>query len=263
MKTKFVILLAVLCFFSCRKDELIITEYIEVKVDKNEELSMHIKEPMLILDGNIFKFNADNKTVVEIDLGKKPKIGINQPVRVILPFGFCDDKTLKCNGNLSMNLTSFSVVDQLVKGEITGKIYIDGNLEDILLSFSVTLNDDYQTISGRIWYDINRNNIHDVSENGINGLCIRSQANGMELDKKISSEKPFSASVDGYFELKASTKYTNDISIDLPPIGLIFVEKNGGTNPLLNSHFDANGQILGLVVTKGDKIVINAGLRPE
>ena len=264
MKTKFVILLTVLGLSSCRKDELIITEYIDVKVEQNDEMSMQIKNPQLILVGNILKFNAENNTVIEIDLGtQKPKIGLNQPVRVSLPFGFCDDKTLPCKGNISMNLNSFSQVDEIVKGEIIGKLYLDNQWLDIIMSFNVLLNDEYQTISGQIWYDLNKDNLLDLSENGINGLCIQSKANGVELDRKISAEKPFSASVDGYFELKASTKYANDIIIDLPPLGLVFVDKNSGSNPLINSHFDANGQINGLVVHKGDKIVINAGLRPQ
>ena len=264
MKTKIVILLAFLGFFSCRKDELIITEYIDVKVEQNDEMSMQIKDPQLILDGNILKFYAEDKTVIEIDLGlNKPKLGINQPVRVILPFGFCDDKTLPCKGNISMNLNSFSQVDEIVKGDISGKLFINNQWQDIRVSFNVSLNDEYQTISGQIWYDLNKNNLLDPSENGINGIRIKSKANGIELDRKISAEKPFSAPVDGYFELKASTKYANDIIIDLPPLGLVFVDKNSGSNPLVNSHFDANGQINGLVVNKGDKIVINAGLRPE
>ncbi len=264
MKTKFVILLTVLGFFSCRKDELIITEYIDVKVDQNDEMSMQIKNPQLILDGNLFKFNTENNTVIEIDLGtNEPKLGLNQPVRLSLPFGFCDDKTLPCKGNISMTLTSLGQVDEIVKGEITGKLYMDNQWQDIRLSFNVSLNDEYQKISGQIWYDINKNNLLDSNENGINGLRIQSKANGMELDRKISGIKPFSTFVDGYFELKASTKYANDIIIDLPSIGLVFVDKNIGSNSLINSHFDPNGQINGLVVNKGDKIVINAGLRPE
>jgi hypothetical protein len=264
MKTKFVILLTVLGFFSCRKDELIISEYIDVKVDQNDEMSMQIKDPQLILDGNLFKFNTENNTVIEIDLGSnEPKLGLNQPVRLSLPFGFCDDKTLPCKGNISMTLTSLGQVDEIVKGEITGKLYIDNQWQDIRMSFNVSLNDEYQTVSGRIWYDTNKNNILDLNENGINGLMIQSKANGIKLDKKASGKKPFSASVDGYFELKASTKYANDIIIDLPLIGLVFVDKNIGSNSLINSHFDPNGQINGLVVNKGDKIVINAGLRPE
>lgn len=264
MKTKFVTLLAVLGFFSCRKDELIISEYIDVKVDQHDDMSMQIKDPRLILDGNVLKLIAEDKTIIEIDLGlEKPKIGFNQPVRVILPFGFCDDKTSPCKGNISMNLTSFGQVGEIVKGEITGKIYIDDQWKDITISFNVSLNDEYQKISGQIWFDINKNNLLDVNENGINGLTIQSKVNGMQLDKKISAKKPHSVSVDGYFELKTSTKYANDIIIDLPPLGLVFVEKNFGSNPLLNSHFDSNGQINGLIVIKGDKVVINAGLRPE
>jgi hypothetical protein len=34
-----------------------------------------------------------------------------------------------------------------------------------------------------------------------------------------------------------------------------------GNNPLIDSDFDTNGQIKGLVVNRGEKIVINAGLR--
>jgi hypothetical protein len=195
----------------------------------------------------------------------EPKLGLNQPVRLSLPFGFCDDKNLPCKGNISMTLTSLGQIDEIVKGEIIGKLFIDNQWQDIRLSFNVFLNDEYQKISGRIWYDTNKNNILDLNENGINGLMIQSKANGIKLDKKASGKKSQSlyASVDGYFELKASTKYANDIIIDLPPIGLVFVDKNIGSNPLINSHFDPNGQINGLVVKKGDKIVINAGLRPE
>lgn len=264
MKTKFVILLTALVFFSCRKDELIITEYIDVKVDKSDEMSMQIKDPQLILDGNLFKFNTENNNVIEVDLGSnEPKIGLNQPVRLSLPFGFCNDKTLPCKGNISMTLTSLGQVNEIVKGEIKGKLYIDNKWQEIVMSFNVLLSDEYQKIYGQIWYDSNKNHLLDLNENGINGLMIKSNANGKEIDSKISDRKPFSATLDGYFELKASTKYANDIVINLPPIGLAFVDKNIGSNPLINSHFDPNGQINGLAVNKGDKIVINAGLRQK
>lgn len=264
MELRFIVLLIVIGLFACRKDEVTIKEHVGVTVIYKEDVFMQIKDPQLILIENSLKFINEGDTIFIIDLGDNPlKIGYNQPVRVKLPFGYCDDKNFHCTENISMNISSYSKIDELVTGEIVGKLYIEDKLQDVEIRFNVPLTDEFQKICGRIWYDLNKNNLLDHDENGINGMTVEIKANGIQIDRKYTGPKSFQPFIDGYFELNASTKYTNDVIINIPQIGFIMVEPTSGNGSLAGSAFDQNGQILGLIVKKGEKIVVNGGLREQ
>lgn len=257
----FFIALTILVLFSCRKDEFIYREYIEVVIDGDTENSILVESPEVIIKQNLLTITHQGEDVMVINFGEEGlHIGENHPVFVQLPFGGCDDtKNNPCAGNMKVILTDLAKIDEFFTGTLEGKIQKGDEINEIKLNFSVILDDDLQLISGRLWFDNNANNLFDFYENGIMGVEVSLSYDGKLKEKKMTGR--FNSSIDGYYEFFASTKYLNDIKIHLPEIGLIFVEKNYGNDPLKNSVFDQNGEVVGLKVNKGDQLIINAGVK--
>ncbi|MGB4959296.1 MAG: SdrD B-like domain-containing protein, partial [Saprospiraceae bacterium] len=100
-------------------------------------------------------------------------------------------------------------------------------------------------IGDLVWYDINKNDIWDTNENGINGLKINLWKNhfGTWLiwDFKYTGQKPGSPSDDGYFNFCAPPGQYY-IQVIMPPLGLVRARANIGSNRLIDSDLtNANG----------------------
>lgn len=100
-------------------------------------------------------------------------------------------------------------------------------------------------IGDLVWYDINRNDLWDSNENGINGLRVNLWRNhfGTWLiwDNKFTRPKPGSSSSDGYYNFCAPPgQYF--IEVLMPPLGLVRARPNIGNNRQIDSDLtNANG----------------------
>ena len=112
------------------------------------------------------------------------------------------------------------------------------NTTDIFTLTSNEINNDVDagyfvcvTICGTAWYDINKDDMFDDFENGINGLKVRiyKLVGGQYIywDLTTTGHKPNTPSDDGYFEFCTSPG-TYYIEIVMPPLGLVQVRPNIG-----------------------------------
>jgi uncharacterized repeat protein (TIGR01451 family) len=80
-----------------------------------------------------------------------------------------------------------------------------------------------------VWYDVDKDDIHDQTENGINGLTVRifRQQNGTWtlFGTQITGQKPGTPSDDGFFQfcVPPGTYY---VSVVMPPLGLVQARPN-------------------------------------
>lgn len=100
-------------------------------------------------------------------------------------------------------------------------------------------------IGDRVWYDINKNDVWDTNENGINGLKVSLWRNHFGTwvvwTNTYTVVKPGSPSDDGFFQFCAPPGQYY-VQIILPPLGLVQVQPNRGNNPLIDSDLtNANG----------------------
>jgi predicted secreted protein len=124
-------------------------------------------------------------------------------------------------------------------------------------------------IGNLVWYDLNKNDVWDNTENGINGLTVnlfRNVGGQWSLyDKVKTGQKPGSPSDDGHFEFcaPAGTYY---VQVVMPPYGLVTARPNIGGNRFKDSDITgANG--VGstntfTVIAGQDKLDIGAGYYP-
>jgi uncharacterized repeat protein (TIGR01451 family) len=84
-------------------------------------------------------------------------------------------------------------------------------------------------IGDLVWYDVDKDDIHDSNENGINGLTVElyKQLNGSWIlyDTEITGHRPNTPSDDGYFEFCAPPG-TYYIKVIMPPLGLVLAKAN-------------------------------------
>jgi uncharacterized repeat protein (TIGR01451 family) len=112
-------------------------------------------------------------------------------------------------------------------------------------------------IGDLVWYDINKNDIWNTNENGINGLKVNLWRNhfGTWLiwDFKYTGHKPGTPSDDGYWKFCAPPgEYY--VEVIMPPLGLVRARANVGTNEENDSDItNANGP------TTTDKFTVLSG----
>ncbi|MCE2790464.1 MAG: hypothetical protein LW630_11200 [Saprospiraceae bacterium] len=120
-----------------------------------------------------------------------------------------------------------------------------------------------------VWYDINKNDIWDSNENGINGLNVRiwrKEATSWLLwTQAKTGQKPGSPSDDGFFSFCVPPgEYYLDIT--MPPIGLVKVRANVGNNEEIDSDFPLSGnplKSLPFIVRSGEvRMDFGAGFYP-
>lgn len=124
-------------------------------------------------------------------------------------------------------------------------------------------------IGDNVWFDTNKNDIWESTENGINGLPVRlwRNVNGswVLFDQTLTGHKPGTPSDDGYF-LFCAPPGTYYIEIQIPPIGLVTARPNIGGNPFKDSDItNANGKgtTNSFTVASGqNKLDIGAGYYP-
>lgn len=100
-------------------------------------------------------------------------------------------------------------------------------------------------IGDLVWYDINRNDLWDNNENGLNGLRVNLWRNhfGTWLiwEHKFTRPKPGSSSRDGYFNFCAPPGQYY-LEVIMPTLGLVRARPNIGNNRLIDSDLtNANG----------------------
>jgi hypothetical protein len=96
-----------------------------------------------------------------------------------------------------------------------------------------------------VWYDINRNDVWNTNENGINGLKVNLWRNHFGTwviwEYKYTGQKPGTPSDDGYFNFCAPPgEYY--IEIIMPPLGLVRARPNIGTNEEFDSDINSNNR---------------------
>ncbi|MBK7636470.1 MAG: T9SS type A sorting domain-containing protein [Saprospiraceae bacterium] len=112
-------------------------------------------------------------------------------------------------------------------------------------------------IGDLVWYDINKNDIWNTNENGINGLKVNLWRNHfgtwMIWDFKYTGHKPGTPSDDGYWKFCAPPgEYY--VEVIMPPLGLVRARANVGTNEENDSDItNANGP------TTTDKFTVLSG----
>ena len=117
-----------------------------------------------------------------------------------------------------------------------------------------------------VWYDINKNDVWDTNENGINGLRVnlwRNQGSVWNIfDFKFTGQKPGSASDDGYFMFCAPPGQYY-IEVIMPPLGLVRAKQNVGNNENIDSDISSEGKTEIFQVLSGEsKTDIGAGFYP-
>ena len=125
-------------------------------------------------------------------------------------------------------------------------------------------------IGDLVWYDINKNDIWDTNENGINALTVNLWRNhfGTWLiwDHVRTGHKPNTPSDDGYFKFCAPPGQYY-IEVELPPLGLVRARANVGSNEEIDSDItNANGAVTSdkFTVTSGqEKCDLGAGFYPQ
>ncbi len=101
-------------------------------------------------------------------------------------------------------------------------------------------------IGEKVWYDVDKDDIMDQTENGINGLKVnlwRVVGNTKSIwDYKYTGHKPGTGSTDGYFKFCAPPG-TYYIEVVMPPIGLVQARANIGNDENIDSDLtNANGK---------------------
>jgi hypothetical protein len=244
---------------SCRKDELIVDEYIIVTEEEVPELT---KANLTIIENKLIFKNPNDVEKIEIDLGTVPlKIGINKPISVSIPSNDFDSS--KDLSDLILEVKNYGKVNEPVEGVLSAKLTKGTVVSDFKMKFNVFLMDDLQMICGKVWYESIPNNVLDLNENGVNGLKVKIEFNGAIYAIMQTGLKPSTIFDDGYFEFLASTAYPNTISLVNVPSTLKQVIKNFGPDDAVNGDFDENHQVKDLVVKKGEKISLLAGLVPK
>lgn len=266
MKTNLglVLCMVTLMLFSCRKDSIEKTEYIEVIIE-DDNTSGLIENPEIIVQGNVLMVKQEDEVVLEMKFNKDiVEAGGVKPIFVKIGNVGCDnaDPDHPCGDEISMFIDTYTKVEEQFFARLKGKLWVENELKEVEVVLSGELDEDFQKICGQLWYDANKNDIFDTHENGINGVKVTIETDEGVYQTDVTGIK-FSSVIDGYFELMASTKKLNTITVDLPPLGLKFVEKNVGGNPDKDSDFDQNGQVVGLKVNKGEKIKLDAGVKQK
>jgi hypothetical protein len=121
-------------------------------------------------------------------------------------------------------------------------------------------------IGDLVWYDINKNDVWDSNENGINGIRVNLWRNNFGTwtiyDFKFTGQKPGSPSDDGYYSFCAPPgEYY--IEVVMPPLGLVRTRPNIGNIEDYDSDIYSDGKTdIFTVVSGGSKTDLGAGFYP-
>lgn len=125
------------------------------------------------------------------------------------------------------------------------------------------------SIGDLVWYDINKNDIYDSNENGINGLKVRLWRNNFGqwvlYETKFTGVKPGSPSDDGYYKFLAPPGQYY-VEVVMPPLGLVKARPDQGFNEENDSDI-TDGSGTGTtssfsVVSDQEKCDLGAGYYP-
>lgn len=125
-------------------------------------------------------------------------------------------------------------------------------------------------IGDLVWYDINRNDIWDTNENGINGLRVNLYRNHFGTwglwEHTFTGVKPNSPSDDGYWKFCAPPGQYY-IEVIMPPLGLVRARANVGSNREIDSDLtNSNGPSTSAnftVISGDEKCDLGAGFYPQ
>jgi uncharacterized repeat protein (TIGR01451 family) len=120
-----------------------------------------------------------------------------------------------------------------------------------------------------VWYDTNKNDIHDPFENGLNGIDVfiwkREGSIWVIWDQTTTGQKPNTQSEDGYFKfcVPPGTYY---VHVEIPPISLVPSMPNKGSNEEIDSDVTGifgSGSMPSFTIGSGDmKCDLGAGFYP-
>lgn len=101
-------------------------------------------------------------------------------------------------------------------------------------------------VGDKVWYDINKNDVWNTNENGLNGIKVYLYRNHfgtwMVWDVKNTGPKPGSPSDDGYYQFCVPPGQYY-VKVEIPEIELVQVRPNVGNNSLIDSDLtNANGK---------------------
>ena len=121
-------------------------------------------------------------------------------------------------------------------------------------------------IGDLVWYDSNKNDIFNITENGINGLRVNLWRNNFGVwqvwDYEYTGPKPGSPSDDGYFNFCVPPG-TYFVEVIMPPLGLVRARADIGNNEEIDSDINADGRTNNFSVTSGQsKNDLGAGFYP-
>jgi uncharacterized repeat protein (TIGR01451 family) len=125
-------------------------------------------------------------------------------------------------------------------------------------------------IGDLVWYDINKNDVWNTNENGINGLKVNLWRNHFGTwtiwEFQYTGHKPGTPSDDGYFKFCAPPGQYY-VEVIMPPLGLVRARPNIGTNEEYDSDLtNANGVATTdnfTVLSGQEKCDLGAGFYPQ
>ncbi len=177
-----------------------------------------------------------------------------------LPNGFAYTKS-----NIGSDNEDSDVINQLNGRTIA--FSIDETTQDITNVYAGYYECNY--IGSLVWYDIDKDDIADPTENGINGIKVELYRNEngqfVLFDDYLTGQKPGSPSDDGYFGFCAPPGQYY-LKVIMPPFGLVLVRPNIGSNDDIDSDITNTfgpGTTAIINVSGGiDKLNIGAGYYP-
>jgi hypothetical protein len=123
-------------------------------------------------------------------------------------------------------------------------------------------------IGNLVWYDVNKNDVWDVFENGLNGIKVnlwRTDGGKRLWATTLTGKKPGSPSDDGWWEFCAPNG-TYYVEFILPPTGLVTARPNIGGNELTDSDIvgipNGPGTTASFTLNNQNKLDIGAGYYP-
>ncbi len=182
-------------------------------------------------------------------------------IKCIQPTGF--ERTFPNKGNDNTD----SDLDDVNGSGTTSTIHLEAGERDLTWGIGY-----YQCIpvGDLVWYDINKNDVWDTNENGLNGLKVNLWRNHFGTwviwDYTLTGHKPDSPSDDGYFKFCAPPGQYY-VQIELPPLGLVRARPNIGSVEEIDSDItNSNGPVttdLMTLLSGQEKCNLGAGFYPQ
>ena len=238
--------------------------------DKNYDGQYQIGEPLLGgVIVKLYKYDMNTGSILITFTYSEPNGTYNFPIvpdgTYFLVFVLPDDH----------GQTKKKVGNPLTDSDVTNAIK-DGSTDLLILDRMTDFGNIYagfyqcNKVGDLVWYDVDKDDIADPTENGLNGLRVELYRNEngsyVLFDWQFSGHKPNTPSDDGYFEFCAPQGQYY-IRVIMPPMGLVLVRPNIGSNEQVDSDITnafGTGTSSSFAITNGiDKMDLGAGYYPK